>query len=126
MRGGRGFAGLRALALDGRGLAGRARSVERQRHRGRERSASAARPSADLGGNWGQRGLRAGGTVEDAGAEITSVRLTDVEGRTFEDTVENGVVLFSSDELVTMPMRLDLIDAEGRIVHTEEWGFADE
>jgi hypothetical protein len=84
------------------------------------------RPSADLGGNWGQRGLRAGGTVEDAGAEITRVRLTDVEGRTFEDTVENGVVLFSSDELVTMPMRLDLIDAEGRIVHTEEWGFADE
>jgi hypothetical protein len=45
---------------------------------------------------------------------------------TFEDTVENGVVLFSSDELVTMPMRLDLIDAEGRIVHTEEWRFADE
>jgi hypothetical protein len=69
--------------------------VERQRHRGRERSASAARPA--IGGprrELGQRGLRAGGTVEDAGAEITRVRLTDVEGRTFEDTVENGVVLF--------------------------------
>jgi hypothetical protein len=84
------------------------------------------RPSTDLGGNWGRRGLRAGGTVEDAGAEIARVRLTDVQGRTFEDTVENGGVLFSSDEPVTMPMRLDLIDAEGRIVHTEEWGFADE
>jgi hypothetical protein len=54
------------------------------------------------------------------------VRLTDIEGRTFEDIVQDGVVLFSSDEPVTMPMRLGLIDAEGRIVHTEEWGFADE
>jgi hypothetical protein len=79
-----------------------------------------------LGGNWGQRGLGAGGTVEDAGAGIARVRLTDVEGRTFEDTVQDGVVMFSSDEPVTMPMRLELIDAEGRIVHTEEWGFADE
>jgi hypothetical protein len=54
------------------------------------------------------------------------VRLIDVQGRAFEDTVENGAVLFSTDEPVTMPMRLELIDAEGRIVHTEEWGFADE
>lgn len=54
------------------------------------------------------------------------MRLTDVGGRTFEDTVENGVVLFSLDEPVTMPMLLELIDAESRIVHTEEWGFADE
>jgi hypothetical protein len=84
------------------------------------------RPWADLGGNWGRRGLRAGGTVEDAGAKIARVRLTDVQGRTFEDTVQDGVVLFSSDEPVTMPMRLDLIGAEGRIVLTEEWGFADE
>jgi len=24
-----------------------------------------------------------------------------------------------------MPMRLELIDTEDRIVHTEQWGFAD-
>jgi hypothetical protein len=83
------------------------------------------RPWANLGGNWGRRGFRAGGTVEDAGAGIALVRLTDVEGRAFEDTVENEIVLFSSDEPVAMPMRLELIDAEGHVVDTDEWGFVD-
>lgn len=64
--------------------------------------------------------------VEEAGAGIARVRLTDVEGRAFEDTVENGVVLFFSDEPVVMPMRLELIDVEGRVVDTDEWGFVDE
>lgn len=84
------------------------------------------RPWANLGGNWGRDGFRAGGTVEDAGAGVARVRLTDVEGRTFEDTVENGVVLLFSDGPVTMPMRLDLIDAAGGVVDTDEWGFVDE
>jgi hypothetical protein len=84
------------------------------------------RPCADLGGNWGRNGFRAGGTVEDAGAGIARVRLTDLEGHIFEDTVENGVILFSSDEPVAMPMRLELIDADGRVVYTDEWGFVDE
>jgi hypothetical protein len=85
-----------------------------------------SRPCANLGGNWGSNGFRAGGTVEDAGAGIARVRLTDVEGRAFEDAVENEVVLFSSDEPVAMPMRLELIDAEGHVVDTDEWGFVDE
>jgi hypothetical protein len=84
------------------------------------------RPWANLGGSWGRDGFRAGGTVEDAGAGIARVRLTDVDGRAFEDTVENGVVLFSSDEPVAMPMGLDLIDSDGRVVDTDEWGFVDE
>ena len=84
------------------------------------------RPWADLGGNWGPAGFRAGGTVEDAGTGIARVRLTDVEGHSFEDAVENGVVLFSSDRPVAMPMRLELIDREGSVVETDEWGFVDE
>jgi hypothetical protein len=36
------------------------------------------RPWANLGGNWGRDGFRAGGTVEDAGAGVARVRLTDV------------------------------------------------
>ena len=84
------------------------------------------RPWADLGGNWGQNGFRAGGTVEDAGAGIERVRLTDRNGRSFEDIVENGVVLFCSDEPVVMPMRLELVDDEGEVVDTDEWGFVDE
>jgi hypothetical protein len=81
---------------------------------------------ANLGGNWGQNGFRAGGTVEDAGAGIARVRLTDQEGRIFEDDVEIGVVLFSSAEPVAMPMRLELVDANGHVVDTDEWGFVDE
>jgi hypothetical protein len=84
------------------------------------------RPWANLGGNWGSRGFRAGGTVEDAGAGVMRVRLTDRGGRMFEDTVENGVVLFSSEEPVAMPMHLELIDAEGRVIDADEWGFVDE
>ena len=83
-------------------------------------------PWANLGGHWGSSGFRAGGTVEDAAARIARVRLTDVEGRSFEDIVENGVVLFSSDHSVAMPMRLELIDREGGVVETDEWGFVDE
>lgn len=83
-------------------------------------------PWANLGGNWGRDGFRAGGTVEDAGEEVTLVRLTDAEGRSFEDTVDDGVVLFISDEAVAMPMRVDLINAEGHVVGSDEWGFVDE
>lgn len=63
--------------------------------------------------------------MEDAGRGVSRVRLTDADGRTFEDTVEEGVVLFMSDEPVAMPMRLDLYDADGRVVGTDEWGFED-
>jgi hypothetical protein len=84
------------------------------------------RPWANLGGNWGSDGFRAGGTVEDAGASITRVRMTDASGRTFEDAVANSVVLFTSDEAVHMPMRVELIDEAGLVVDTDEWGFVDE
>jgi hypothetical protein len=83
-------------------------------------------PWANLGGHWGPDGFRAGGTVEDAGRGVARVTLTDVDGRTFEDTVDNGVVLFFSDEPVTMPMRVRLFDPAGRVVTSEEWGFTDE
>jgi hypothetical protein len=56
---------------------------------------------------------------------VVRVRLTDRQRRTFEDTVDHGVVLFMSDEAVTMPMRLEVIDAEGRVVSSDEWGFVD-
>ena len=42
-------------------------------------------PWANLGGNWGHDGFRAGGTVEDAGKNVSRVRLTDAKGRPFED-----------------------------------------
>lgn len=83
-------------------------------------------PWANLGGHWGRDGFRAGGAVEDAGRGVALVRLTDAEGRTFEDSVDDGVVLLMSDEPVAMPMRLDLFDADGRVVGTDEWGFVDE
>lgn len=55
------------------------------------------------GGSRGRNGFRAGGMVEDAGAGIARVHLTDLEGRVFEGFVENGIILFSSDEPVALP-----------------------
>jgi hypothetical protein len=79
-----------------------------------------------LGGNWGLDGFRAGGTVENAGEEVSHVRLTDSEGKTFEDTVDDDVVLFMSNEPVAMPMHFDLLDAGANVIATDEWGFVDE
>ena len=83
-------------------------------------------PWANLGGNWGRDGFRAGGTVEDAGKNVSRVRLTDARGRPFEDTVDDGVVLFMSEEPVSMPMHVDLLDVHGDVVASDEWGFVDE
>lgn len=83
-------------------------------------------PWANLGGNWGADGFRAGGTIEDAGKGITRVRLTDARDRAFEDTVDDGVVLFISEEPVAMPMRVELLDANGEVVAVDDWVFADE
>jgi hypothetical protein len=79
-------------------------------------------PWVNLGGSWGPPGFRAGGTVEDAGAGIARVRLTDAQGLIFEDTVDDGVVLFISDRSVATPLRVDLLDADGRVVRSDEWG----
>jgi hypothetical protein len=54
------------------------------------------------------------------------VRLTDALGSTFEDTVDDGVVLFLSDEPVAMPMRVELLDTADRVVASDEWGFVDD
>jgi hypothetical protein len=83
-------------------------------------------PWVNLGGNWGHDGFRAGGTIEDAGENVSRVRLTDPKGRPFEDTVDDGVVLFMSEEPVSMPMRVELLDTHGDVVASDEWGFLDE
>jgi hypothetical protein len=97
-----------------------------ERGGGGRNSAGARLPWADLGGNWGSRGLLAGGTVEDGSQDIARVRLTDSRGSSIEDTVDDGVVLFLSDEPLAMPLRVDLIDRDGRVVATDDWGFVDE
>jgi hypothetical protein len=83
-------------------------------------------PWANLGGGWGSDGFRAGGTVEDAGKGIVLVRLRDREGRVFEDTVDQGIVLFLSNDPVVMPMRVELLDSRAVVVGGHDWGFADE
>lgn len=81
---------------------------------------------ANLGGGWGPEGFNAGGAIEDAGRSVRLVRLTDALGSTFEDTVDDGVVLFLSDEPVAMPMRVELLDTADRVVASDEWGFVDD
>jgi hypothetical protein len=79
-------------------------------------------PWANLGGNWGVDGLRAGGMIEDAGHGVRTVRLTDSGGQVFEDNVENGVVLFLSDLPVESPMTIELFDSNDFFVGSHGWG----
>ena len=53
------------------------------------------------------------------------VRLTDAKGGPFEDSVDDGVALFMSEEPVSMPMHVDLIDIHGDVVASDRWGFVD-
>jgi hypothetical protein len=60
--------------------------------------------------------------VEDAGYGVRTVRLIDSGGRVFEDTVENGAVLFLSDQPVESPMTIELFDSKDRLVASDGWG----
>ena len=71
------------------------------------------------GGGWGHPGTGRehavlGGWVADPTA--VSARVTEADGRTFSDDVENGVVLFFHTGLSSA--RMDLLDSDGRVVRS--------
>jgi hypothetical protein len=78
------------------------------------------RPTLNLGGGgWPDR-FSAGGTVIGAGAEITHVQLRFANGVVLEDTVEDGVVVFLTDEHVETPATAVLLDRGGAEVRAHE------
>jgi hypothetical protein len=49
------------------------------------------------------------------------VRLTDAEGLTVEDTVENGYSLLLVPKPVKQPCQIALLDSSGVVLATQSW-----
>jgi hypothetical protein len=69
----------------------------------------------------GSREFVAHGEVFDNGFEVVRVRLSNDAGQTFEDVVEDGLVLFAAlqREEVQWPMRAELYDQADKLVWRE-------
>ena len=78
-------------------------------------------PWANLaGGGWEDR-FWAGGWVVDNGLEVTRVRLTGRNGRVLEDFVDNGLVLFVTDQKVRVPVQVELYNRSDELVGQHSW-----
>lgn len=56
------------------------------------------------------------GEVIDHGFDVTQVRLVSSNGLVFEDTVENGLVLFASHQRVPRPLQAELYNRSSELV----------
>jgi hypothetical protein len=75
-------------------------------------------PWVNLAGWWGPQGFFAGGDIYAADS-IAAVRLTTHDGVVLEDDAEAGVVLFLTGRAIEVPVRLELLDGDGRAVVTQ-------
>jgi hypothetical protein len=69
-------------------------------------------PYANLGGGGFSRQFYAGGAIEE-GNGIARVRLRSANGVELEDTVEQGAVLFITDDVIQIPLEVELYDGAG-------------
>lgn len=77
------------------------------------------RPWVNLGGGgWPDR-FYAGGSIEDAGAEIARIELRFANGIVLDDDAAHGVALFITDETVAMPPLLVMLDQAGNEIETD-------
>lgn len=73
-------------------------------------------PWVNLGGGGWPAQFHAGGRVVDNGFDIASVRLVTGNGLTMEDTVDDDLVLFVTDQRVEPPIHAELYDRSGALV----------
>ena len=59
----------------------------------------------------------AGGYVADHGEQVTKVRLIAKNGTEIEDTVDDGIVLFLSEQPVELPIEAEMYDGTGKLVY---------
>ena len=62
------------------------------------------------------------GEIIDNGFDVTRVRLLSEDGQSFEDTVQDGLVLFAvvQDHEVKSPMQAELYNEDGELVWREK------
>jgi len=70
---------------------------------------------ANLGGGGWPRQFYAGGAIKEDNGAIARVRLRSANGVELEDTVEQGEVLFMSDDAIHTPLEVELYDGAGNI-----------
>ncbi len=76
-------------------------------------------PHVNLAGGWAEGGFSAGGRVHANGAGIVRVDILSVDGLIFDDTVDDGRVLFVTDrEDIFPPVRALLYDSAGTLVNS--------
>lgn len=79
-------------------------------------------PWANLGGGGWPVHFYAGGRVEENDGQIVRVRLRSESGLILEDTAEDSIVLFVTDDEVRLPLSVELLDARGAVVSQHRWG----
>jgi hypothetical protein len=75
-------------------------------------------PWVSVFGGGDERTFYAGGNVVDHNRDVMRVRLISPNGVVLEDTVENGLVLFLTDQYVEMPLKVELYNRSGEIIST--------
>jgi len=75
------------------------------------------RPWVNLTAQWSESCFRAGVRVIGPDADRACfVRLSFVDGMTLADTVDNGTVLFETDQSAAFPAEVQLIDGSGDVL----------
>ncbi len=74
-------------------------------------------PHVNIAGGWVEGGFYAGGIVNMNGKTITRAKILSTDGLIFEDSVDDGRVLFVTDrEDIFAPVRVLLYDVAGVVV----------
>ena len=71
---------------------------------------------ANLGGGGFSRQFYAGGAIEEDNGAVARVRLRSANGVESDDTVEQGEVLFLSDDAIQTSLEVELYDGAGNLV----------
>ncbi len=66
-----------------------------------------------------KNGFRSGGAVSTNGRRIARVLLRDARGELAEDTVENGLVIFSNERQMEAPLYAELYESTGKMVRRQ-------
>jgi hypothetical protein len=77
-------------------------------------------PWVNLAGGWRRDLFWAGGRVLDNGLNVVRVRLISEDRIVLEDTVQDGLVLFVTDQWVQRPLQVELYDRSGNLVGTHQ------
>jgi hypothetical protein len=78
--------------------------------------ALSSHPRVHLGGGGWPNHFHVGGYVITNAQDITRVKLTGINGIEVEDTPENGILLFFTDQKIEIPLLAELYDRTGNVV----------